>query len=170
MTKKILLAAILIFNAVALFGQESTALTQGSWLIEVNTGSIATGNTAFSLASSNGFTQWSVGAEAGYFLQDNLALKVGLGYSDAGFSSIGGTLVYKVGAKYYINGKVPLGADLTGITSDGNGANWIGLQGGYAWFVASNISVEPTVRYNVSLDGLTADSTFQGLIGFVIHF
>ncbi|MEL7146954.1 MAG: hypothetical protein AAFO69_11335 [Bacteroidota bacterium] len=169
MKRQLLFASLLTLISVALNAQERAPLSQGSWLIEANTGTLATGNTAFSLLSTNGVTQWSIGGETGYFVKDNLALKVGLGYSDVSGIQSSGTLVYKFGAKYYINGNVPLGADLTGITSDGSGVSWFGLQSGYAWFVGSNVSIEPTIRYNISLDGFTADSNFQGLIGFVIH-
>ena len=108
------------------------------------------GNTAFSLLSVDGSTIWSVGADAGYFVSDNLAIKAGLGYADA--DEIDGTFVYKVGAKYYLGGEFPVGVDFTGSSVDGNNANWVGIQGGYAWFVADNVSIEPTIRYNVTLD------------------
>lgn len=146
-----------------------SALSKGSWVIEANTGSWTTGNTSFSLASVDGNTSWSVGAEAGYFIMDDLALKAGLGYSDAG-ENVDGSFVYKVGAKYYVASQFPVGVDFTGVSNDGNNANWVGVQGGYAWFVADNISIEPTLRYNITLDDQKADSAFQGLIGFALHF
>lgn len=147
-----------------------SALSKGSWVIEANTGSWAVGNTAFSLTSQDGNTAWSVGSEAGYFVMDNLALKAGLGYSDAGIDGVDGTFTYKVGAKYYLGGKFPVGADFTGASTDGNSVSFVGLQAGYGWFVAKNISIEPTLRYNVSTDEDKADSAFQGLIGFALHF
>lgn len=147
---------------------DSNSLSQGSWIIEANTGSWTTGSTAFSLVSTNGFTLYSVGAEGGYFVADNLALKVGLGYS--GGDDMDGTFNYKVGVKYYIINQIPLGLDYTGASSNGNGASWVGVQGGYAWFVANNVSIEPTIRYNMTLDEDKADSAFQGLIGFAFHF
>nr|WP_297789129.1 hypothetical protein [uncultured Allomuricauda sp.] len=158
-----------IFVGITTYAQnDSNSLSQGSWIIEANTGSWTTGSTAFSLVSTNGFTLYSVGAEGGYFVADNLALKVGLGYS--GGDDMDGTFNYKVGAKYYIIDEIPLGVDYTGASSDGNGASWVGLQGGYAWFVANNVSIEPTIRYNMTLDEDKADSAFQGLIGFAFHF
>ncbi len=166
--KKIVFA-MFIFVGITTYAQnDSNSLSQGSWIIEANTGSWTTGSTAFSLVSTNGFTLYSVGAEGGYFVADNLALKVGLGYS--GGDDMDGTFNYKVGAKYYIIDEIPLGVDYTGASSDGNGASWVGLQGGYAWFVANNVSIEPTIRYNMTLDEDKADSAFQGLIGFAFHF
>tara|TARA_B100001059_G_C17691431_1_gene505169 strand:- start:90 stop:608 length:519 start_codon:yes stop_codon:yes gene_type:complete len=172
MKKLILCAAIAAFGLSNVNAQDSdkggNALSEGSWVIEANTGSWAVGNTAFSLTSVDGFTAYSVGAEAGYFVMDNLAIKAGLGYNGA--DDIDGSFVYKVGAKYYIAGEFPVGVDFTGASVSGENANWVGLQGGYAWFVADNISIEPTLRYNMTLDDMKAESAFQGLIGFALHF
>lgn len=169
--KKLLLTAFAVFAFVTVNAQDEdkgNALSEGSWLIEINTGSWTTGSTAFSLTSIDGNTAWAAGGEAGYFVIDNLAIKAGLGYGDSDLAD--GTFVYKLGAKYYINGEFPVGVDFTGASTDGNNANWVGVQGGYAWFVADNVSIEPTVRYNITLDENKADSAFQGLIGFVFHF
>lgn len=158
---------IFLFLMIAVPLMLTAQTEEGSWLVEVNTGTIATGNTAFSLSSVDGNTAWSVGAEGGYFVTDNLALKVGLGYSDAGeFAE--GVLVYKIGGKYYFNGKIPVGLDFTGISSDGNGANWVGAQGGYAIFLGETVAIEPALRYNFTLDENEAESVFQALIGFTI--
>ncbi|TBV25868.1 hypothetical protein DMZ43_08125 [Meridianimaribacter sp. CL38] len=172
MKKLFLFAAAAVLGLSNVNAQDSdnasTALSEGSMVIEINTGSWTTGSTAFSLTSIDGNTAWSAGAEAGYFVMDNLAVKAGLGYADDGFND--GIFAYKVGAKYYIDGQFPVGVDFTGVSQDGNNANWVGVQGGYAWFVAPNVSIEPTVRYNVTLDEEKAESAFQGLIGFAFHF
>lgn len=162
------LFAVIGLSAFAQDANSSSALSKGSWIIEANTGTLTTGSTAFSLASTDGFTVYSVGMEGGYFLSDNLALKAGLGY--VGGDDMDGQFNYKIGAKYYIIGQIPVGIDFTGTSIDGDGANWLGVQGGYAWFVANNVSIEPTLRYNVTLDEMKAQSAFQGLIGFVFHF
>ncbi|MFN3137867.1 MAG: hypothetical protein ACE37L_09285 [Allomuricauda sp.] len=162
------LFAVVGLSAFAQDDNGSSALSKGSWIIEANTGSWTTGNTSFSLVSSDGFTAYSVGMEGGYFVSDNLAIKAGLGYS--GGDGLLDSFNYKVGAKYYIIGQIPVGIDFTGTSIDGDGASWVGVQGGYAWFVANNVSIEPTLRYNATLDDLKAESAFQGLIGFVFHF
>ncbi len=171
MKKLILLVAITLFafNVNAQDDSSGNALSEGSWVIEVNTGSWATGSTAFSLASEDGNTMWSAGAEAGYFVKENLAIKAGLGYQDFGedFSAFS----YKIGAKYYIAGDFPVGVDYTGVSykdADEN-PSYVGLQGGYAWFVADNVSIEPTLRYNLSMNSDFYDDAFQFVIGFAIH-
>ena len=68
---------------------------------------------------------------------------------------------------------IPVQADLTGDTkaaTGGENALWVGLQAGYAWYVADNVSIEPAVRYNITTDDKKAESAFQGVIGFNLHF
>jgi hypothetical protein len=40
--------------------------------------------------------------------------------------------------------------DFTGASTDGESVNYVGVEGGYAWFVAPNIAVTPKVRYNIT--------------------
>lgn len=173
--KKIILSVVLVFAFGLVNAQDKKVSSnggqtaEGKWLIEANTGSWATGNTSFSLLSvDGGNTAWSVGLEGGYFVVKDLAIKAGLGYSDDG----GGynPFSYKIGVKYYIVSQFPVGVDFTGTSSDGTSANWIGIQGGYALFIGENVSIEPAIRYNATLDNNKADNAFQGLIGFVLHF
>jgi hypothetical protein len=176
--KKLMIAAFAVFAFAQVNAQEeSSALSKGSWLIEANTGfggdAVAAhgANTGFGLYSIDGTTVWSIGGEAGYFIADDLALKVGLGYSDFDGSS---NLTYKLGAKYYIASQFPVQLDLTGASSNdlfGENPLWLGLQGGYAWFVADNISIEPGIRYNLSLnEDFTDEGLFEFRIGFALHF
>lgn len=178
---------LLLFAAVAVFGftmnaqdgDSSGALSKGSWLIEANTGfgGGATGaahrsTTAFGLTSVDGTTIWSIGGEAGYFVMDDLAVKLGLGYNDFDGAS---TFSYKVGAKYYIASQFPVQVDVTGASGDDvfgdESPLWLGLQGGYAWFVADNISIEPGLRYNLSLnEDFTDEGVIEFNIGFALHF
>lgn len=169
------MAAIAVFGLSNVQAQgsdegSSGALSKGSWVVEVNTGSWTTGSTAFSLTSQDGNTMWSVGGEAGYFVADDLAIKGGLGYSDFGddFSAFS----YKIGAKYYIAGQFPVGVDFTGSSFKDFDENpsYVGLEGGYAWFVAPNVSIEPKIRYNISMNSDFYDDAFQGLIGFAFYF
>jgi hypothetical protein len=172
--KKMILTAVAIFTLGYANAQDKKMdgnggqTSMGKWLIEANTGSWATGNTSFSLLSVDGNTAWSIGAEAGYFVMDDLAIKAGLGYSDSGSGYT--PFSYKIGAKYYIASQFPVGIDFTGTSGSGNNANWVGFQGGYAWFVSDDVSIEPAIRYNATLDKNKADNAFQGLIGFALHF
>jgi len=142
------------------------AISKGTWLVEANTGTGQTGQTSFSYNEDH---YWSVGAEAGYFIIDNLALKAGFGYGE--IKGLKGEFNYKVGAKYYILGKIPVASDFTGTSSDGTTRSWIGLQGGYAWFVAKNVAIEPALRYNILVSDSPGHKSFmQAKIGFSIFF
>ena len=166
---------LITLGAFALFGamqaqENSGATSKGKWVVETNAGTpmhLYGGGTGFLLTSADGDTIWNVGAEGGYFVSDNLAVKAGLGYGDY-FGS--GIFSYRVGLQYYINGKFPVAADFSGISADDDNLNWLGLEGGYAWFVASNVAITPKVRYNFTLDENKSASTFQGLIGFSLFF
>lgn len=166
-----------MFTALAVLGftfanaQEQT--TKGKWLIEANTGfGLGVGNTSLGLWSQDGNTAYNIGAEGGYFVTDNLAIKLGLGYGDDGSDYASSTFAYKVGAKYYAANKFPIEVSYNGVSYEGADENpsYIGLQGGYAWFLGKNISVEPGVRYNVSLNDDYYKSAFQLNVGFALHF
>ena len=172
MKKLLLMAAFAVFGFTTVSAQgddDHGPIQEGKWLIEINTGSWTTGSTAFSLVSVDGDTQWSIGAEGGYFVKENLAVKAGFGFSDFGndFSAFS----YKVGAKYYIANEFPVGVDYTGTSFKDFEENpsYIGIEGGYAWFVTPKVSIEPKLRYNVSMNDDFYDSALQFLIGFAIH-
>lgn len=170
--KKIILAAIAVMTVGFASAQEQTK--KGKYLIEGNTsfGATGTGNTGFALSTEDGTTAWNIGAEGGYFVMDNLAVKAGLGYGDTGADYGGSIFSYKVGAKYYVINKIPFEVSYTGASvkdADEN-PSYLGIQGGYAWFIGNNISIEPGVRYNVTLNEDFGKDVFQFNIGFALHF
>lgn len=77
------LMLVVIFTSVA---QEKSfnPIAKGNWLIEANTGfgNIQPANTGLFFKVSNGKTLWNVGGEAGFFIADGLAVKLGLGYGN----------------------------------------------------------------------------------------
>ena len=164
--KKLLLGALMLFAMVSNAQKESnsTQTSKGNFVIEANTGAATIGNTNFSFSMIDGNSTWSVGLDGGYFIKDNLAIKAGLGYSDAALNSFN----YKVGTEYYINGNIPVGIDFTGTSMSDLSTNWLGLQGGYAYFIGDHISIKPTLRYNVGLEE-GQKGLFQGLIGFALY-
>ncbi|GAA3507983.1 hypothetical protein GCM10022393_17630 [Aquimarina addita] len=176
--KKIILSALALVAFTFANAQDTEQTATGKWLIEANTGFGAahTANTGFRYyaISDDGGSGYNLGLEGGYFVMDNLALKVGLGYgsnkqnSDADSFS---TFSYKIGAKYYVTGKIPLQVDYSGLSvkdADDN-PSFLGLQAGYAIFLGDVVSIEPGVRYNLTLDDEIAQSVFQLNIGFAVH-
>jgi hypothetical protein len=172
--------ALLSFNS---YGQDGPSLSKGSWLLEANTG-FGGGNagvahsaqTGIGFLSADGTSFFSVGGEAGVFISDNLALKIGLGINGSKFDDEDAVtaFTYKLGAKYYAGGQFPLQIDITGASSEDvygeENPLWLGLQGGYAIFLSDSVSIEPGLRYNISLNEDFSDvGVFELRVGFVVH-
>ncbi|MBZ0328375.1 MAG: hypothetical protein K8F54_12260 [Altibacter sp.] len=176
---------LLFMAALAVFGLSSNSYAQGddsgggqtdqgSWLIEANTGfgEAAGGGTGIYLRSIDGTTAWNIGFDAGYFIIDDLALKGGLGYGDSGQDGVDGMFGWKFGAKYYIIGMIPVGADVNGASGNGFSPMWVGIQAGYAWFITDSVSVEPGLRYGLGMNEDAGDGDFNQFsfnVGFAIH-
>jgi hypothetical protein len=180
MKKLLLFVVLMIFVSFNINAQDENSPTdEGSWLIEANTGFNSAGemglfqhtaNTGFGLTSIDGTTIWSLGSEIGYFVMDDLAIKVGLGYTDFDGESV---FSYKIGAKYYISGNIPFQVDINGASIKDFDENplWLGLQGGYAIFFGENVSIEPGLRYSLSMnEDFTDEGIFDFRVGFALHF
>ncbi|GGA76455.1 hypothetical protein GCM10008015_16330 [Flavobacterium palustre] len=175
--KKIILtaAAMLAFvfsNAQDMKSSSGGQTAKGKWLIEANTGNAMLGSTSFSLATSDGESEYNIGLDGGYFIADNFALKAGLGYGgESVFDS--SIFSYRLGAKYYVESMIPVTLDLTGASIKDASENpmWLGIGAGYAIFLGDNVSIEPGLRYNLSLnEDFTDKGIFQLNIGFALHF
>lgn len=174
--KKIILAAVAIvgFTFTSNAQDDDTTRMQtakGKWLIEANTGNETLGNTGIYFSNQDGEYIYNVGFDGGYFIADDLAIKFGLGYGGDSETDLNG-FSYRVGGKYYIASKFPITLDVTGAKIDNQDENplWLGIGGGYAWFIGDRISIEPGVRYNLSLNEDFSDKDrFQVNIGFVVY-
>ncbi|EMQ93936.1 hypothetical protein D778_01346 [Xanthomarina gelatinilytica] len=180
MKKILLIAAVAVFGLSKVNAQESGSnggqTDKGSILVEANTGfgGAHSSNTGFALTSIDGDTGWNVGVEGGYFIIDNLAIKAGLGYGDySSEDNIDGMFSYKIGAKYYIIGMIPVQVDLNGASGNSFSPMYVGGQAGYAWFLNEHVSVEPGLRYDFGMNEDAGDGDFNPLsvrIGFALHF
>lgn len=174
--KKVVLTIIMVAVVYTANSQKNNGQTEkGKYLIELKTQIGGVGgsftNTGFSYVNSNGKSAWSAGLDGGYFLADDFALKVGLGYLD---SNQGGSSVftYKLGAKYYLNSKIPFEIDVAGSNTDFfvDKPLFLGLSGGYAFFLGNMLSVEPSLKYSTPLNNKDfLNNEFQFNIGFSIH-
>ncbi|HRZ31886.1 MAG TPA: hypothetical protein P5335_06405 [Flavobacterium sp.] len=179
--KKLFLSITAVFAFSFTNAQEASTdaggqTSKGKWLIEANTGNAMLGTTGFYFASSDGESSYNLGLDGGYFIMDDLAIKAGLGYGSDSFSDTS-SFSYRLGAKYYVKSMIPVTLDLTGASGDGveNLAGetpmWLGIGAGYAWFLGDNVSIEPGLRYNHSLnEDYTDKGVFQFNIGFALHF
>ena len=180
MRKLLFFAAFAVFAMTTSFAQSEDGggapTSKGTVLIEANTGNAMLGNTGIYFSSSDGNSVYNVGLDGGYFIMDDLALKAGLGF---GGTSIEGedaenSISYRIGGKYYIKSMIPITLDLTGAVSDvddGVSPLWLGVGAGYALFIGDNVSIEPGLRYNHSLNEDYSDKgIFQFNVGFALYF
>jgi hypothetical protein len=181
--KKIILTMAAVFAvsfANAQDKKESSGgqTSKGKWLVEANTGNAMLGTTGFYYASQDGNSQYNLGLDGGYFIMDDLALKAGLGFGGVSVDGAGSasSFAYRLGAKYYVKSMIPVTLDLTGASGDavevaGETPMWLGIGAGYAWFIGNNVSIEPGLRYNHSLnENYTDKAVLQFNIGFALHF
>jgi hypothetical protein len=167
------------FHMKKLFVLAAFCLTAMGVTAQIEKGTVLVG------ASSNlGFTSvkpdggdsesaFSLDIKAGYFFVDNFTagLNLSLATTD-GFSQTG----IGVFGRYYINGKIFLGAGYNAIaqkyesTPDDIKVNYgmIPLEAGYAAFLTPNIAVEPSLNFGIMTGD--ADGTSFGLnVGFAIY-
>ena len=148
---------------------------KGNVVVDANTtlgsigGILGGGGTSFLLTSVDGTTFWNIGAELGFFVIDDLALKFGFGFGDYDGSNL---VSYKLGAKYYVGGNIPFQADYSGQGGEDifgtEKPSYLGIQGGYAFFIGDMVSLEPALRYSLSLNSDFYENMFQVQIGFSI--
>ena len=166
--KKLFLTAIAVVTLTTVNAQTD----QGSFLIETNIANQMVGTTSFALQSYDGETAYSLGVDGGYFIMDDLAIKVGLGYASNSVTDEN-VFSYRLGAKYYLMGNIPLTLDYTGasIKDLDENPSWVGIGAGYAIFLGSNVSIEPGLRYNLTMnDKFSKENLLQFNIGFALHF
>ena len=166
--KKLLLTAAAVFALTTVTAQTE----KGSLLIETNIANQMVGTTSFALQSYDGETAYSLGVDGGYFIMDDLAIKVGLGYASNSVTDEN-VFSYRLGAKYYLMGNIPLTLDYTGasIKDLDENPSWVGIGAGYAIFLGSNVSIEPGLRYNLTMnDKFSKENLLQFNIGFALHF
>lgn len=180
--KRAILIFIALFFVCLSYSQEQIA--KGNFALDFNTGlnalseggvTFMQGSTALQFSSIDDYTFYNIGLDGSYFIKDGLALKVGLGYGgvkeagEDGYNSFS----YRAGLKYYISKMIPVQVDLTGakIKEMDDNPMWLGLQGGYAFFLGSNVSLEPNLRYSLSLnEEFTDDNIFQFNVGLSVFF
>jgi opacity protein-like surface antigen len=173
---KIMKKLMILVSAVALsstmFAQDQ--VSKGKILIEANTGNAMIGSTNFGFLKLDEFTTFSLGLDGGYCIMDNLALKAGLGYSSEKYGDADAetAINYRLGAKYYAMSKIPVTLDVTGASTEADeDPMWLGIGAGYAFFLGDNVSIEPGLRYNMSLNSdYSEDAVIQFNVGFALHF
>lgn len=159
--KKVLLT---VFAVLTVF-VASAQIEKGTILVG------ASSNLGFSSTSIDGLddklSTFNLDVRGGYFIIDNLALGLTLGFDKTKFGdSDEKTTSFGLFGRYYINGKIFAGAGFQSITiGDADAETAIPLEVGYAAFLTDNIAVEPSLNY-IIMDGA---STFGLGVGFTLY-
>lgn len=120
---------------------------------------------------------FSIGAQGGYFVINNLAAGLNLGFSTSSQGDFSGTSI-TIGpfARYYFE-NVFFGGSFSfintnsdnGVSDFSSNGSQLGLELGYAAFLNNNVAIEPKITYantGGDFDGLTAIALN---IGFTIY-
>lgn len=171
--KKLLLSAAL----VAAFGFAVNAQTdEGGWVVG------GSSNLSFSSTSIDGaddnLNVFNIETRAGYFLMDNLAAGLNIGFS----STKQGDSEFKQSAigpwaRYYFNGTFygGLGIDFTSVDAGGGSVsgNLIKLEAGYPIFIGGGetVAIEPALNYWLGGgDANDGQNTFALSVGIFAYF
>ena len=139
---------------------------RGKWLLETNFAqSYNEGNTGFASFTEDNENTWLFGFDAGYFIVKNLAIKFGV----SGKFNFAKEFNFNTGLKYYL-GNFPLSIEYNMLKpSRGNNQEVINYEVGYAFFLNSNFSIQPTLQYKRPISKYL-DEEFNFLIGLACHF
>ena len=164
--KKVILVSFLLFMSLGtIFAQ--LPISRGNFLANAR-------STRFGLSFSDELTTFDIGANGGFFVIDNLAIMGGLSFTtlsiyDESITSLG----LNFGARYYFaqSAKGSFFTDgLWNIQKVENVDVSLGftLDGGYAFFLKDNISIEPMT--SLFLPFSNGDVTFSLGAGISIYF
>lgn len=162
MKKSIVTLVVMLFAAAGAFAQ----IEKGAILVGASSN---LGFTSYKPKDGDSFSAFNVDAKVGYFVIDNLALGVNLGYQKIDEASITSLGLF---GRYYVNGKIILGAGFNSNKEDSGESDFsytsIPLEVGYAAFITDNIAIEPVVKYEM-WSGDVEGSTFGLGVGFTLY-
>lgn len=143
------------------------ATQEGNYTIGLNTSGLG-----FSTVK-DGLTTFNAGATFGAFAAQNFAIVGQVGYGSLHYGDTNvNDWTYGAGVKYYMGSRVPLQVDWKGSTGSTvqPSASFVGTQLGYAMFPARNLSVEPTLRYDWSMNRDNYKDVFSGGVSVNVFF
>lgn len=143
--KKVLLT---VFAALTVF-TASAQIEQGTWLIS---GSSNLGFTSFN-EDAGDYSQFNIDVKGGYFVIENLAVGLNLGYDKVEETSL---TTFGLFGRYYVNGSIFGGLgfnsnslDLGIDDAEKVSFTTIPLEVGYAAFIGKVVAIEPAFNYTI---------------------
>ncbi|SNT07203.1 Outer membrane protein beta-barrel domain-containing protein [Ekhidna lutea] len=160
------------------FGLANAQTEEGGWLVG------ATSNLNFTSTKADGAdnssNHFGLNAGAGYFVIDNLAAGLNLGFNSFSEGDVSGNS-FLIGpfARYYVNGVFFVGASFS--SESGSSENEFtefdysrtifGLEAGYPVWIVDNVAVEPALVYTSRKSDDFVNSNSFGLnVGFRLYF
>lgn len=173
--KKVLLTATL----VAFFGCANAQTDQGGWLIGASS-SLGYSSTSYDDPTVNNTTNFNLEVGVGYFLIDNLAAGLNVGYEKVKDGFDGNTTAFfGPFVRYYVNGTFFLGTSFAAASREDIFARAaetikfevLSFEAGYPIWVVENIAIEPSLNYVLATgDDIKSNKTFGMGIGINLYF
>jgi outer membrane protein len=166
MKKTIVTLVVMLFAAAGAFAQ----VEKGTILVGASSNA---GFTSFKQKDADESTsQFNINAKVGYFVIDNLALGLNLGYTSV--KDLGSSTAIGAFGRYYVNGKIIIGAGFNSnkekddVSDTDFSYTTIPLEVGYAAFITDNIAIEPALGYTL-YSGDLEGSAFGLNVGFTLY-
>lgn len=169
---------VFALGMIACFFTAQAQTEQGGWLVGANS------NLSFTSTSADGIddnqSNFNLSVQGGYFLADNLAAGLRLGFfsSKLGDNKSTSTSIGPF-ARYYVNGEFFFGASFVAVSSKlDNGVDdfttnftQLAFEAGYPIWIVDNVAIEPSLIYGInSGDDIINTRTFGVNIGFALYF
>lgn len=171
--KKLFTMMALVILTTLSFAQQSSMLENSKIATQKGVYFVGVNSTNLGFTNVDDTTTFNVGLTGGAFATQGLAVVAKVGYSSVHldkFEVNSNQWSYGAGLRYYVSNVIPVQVDWTGTTGTGvENKSWVGFQGGYAFFVYPNFSIEPTVRYDLSTRS-TDPNVWSGGVGFNLFF
>jgi outer membrane protein len=157
--KKVIFTLVLAVASAGAFAQ----IEQGTILV----GASSNGGFNSYNEDAGDFSEFNLDVKGGYFVIENLALGLNIGFEKNSEADDASTSLGLFG-RYYVNGKIFGGVGFTSAKSGDFSASVIPIEVGYAAFLGKVVAIEPALSY--SIFGGDAEGAAFGLnVGLSIY-
>ncbi|WP_424961873.1 hypothetical protein [Ekhidna sp.] len=168
----------LIATLVAIFGCANAQTDRGKWLIGASS-SLGYSSTSYDEPGLDKTTSFNIEGVAGYFVIDNLAAGLNIGYDKEKQGDDGNTTTL-IGpfVRYYANGIFFLGAsyssasreDVFARAADKFSFRVLAFEAGYPIWIIDQLAIEPTLNYGIATgDEIVKSKTFGLSLGLNVY-